>query len=81
MNINMIDDLEALYFHDKVHMRSNSANIKKIPKLNFHVVDEKTTKTNQNDQQNNNVISNNMQKMDEVKKNMKVYVSNCRILR
>ena len=40
----MIDDLEALYFNDKVHMRSISANMKKIPKLNFNVVDEKTTK-------------------------------------
>jgi hypothetical protein len=76
MNINMIDDLEALYFNDKVHMRSNSANIKKIPKLNFHVVDEKTTKTNQPDQNNNSVINNNIQKMDESKKNIKVVLSN-----
>jgi len=37
MNIKVIDDLDALYFGDKVHMRSNSANIKKIPKLNFNV--------------------------------------------
>lgn len=72
----MIDDLEALYFNDKVHMRSNSANIKKIPKLNFHVVDEKTTKTNQPDQNNNSVINNNIQKMDESKKNIKVVLSN-----
>lgn len=73
----MIDDLEALYFNDKVHMRSNSANIKKIPKLNFNVVDEKTTKTNQNDQQANNIVVNNpLNKIDEVKKNMKVKIYN-----
>ena len=89
MNINMIDDLEALYFNDKVNMRSNSVNtLKKIPKLNFNVVDEKQktnnnqnnvvdekqTKTNNNQNNGNNIIvnMNKLCKIDEVNKHLKV---------
>ena len=68
----MIDDLEALYFSDKVHMRSNSAVINKIPKLNFNAVEEKINKNNQ--EQNNNKIANlnQINKVDEAKKQLKV---------
>ena len=69
----MIDDLEALYFSDKVHMRSNSATINKIPKLNFNVVEEKNTKTNQDQQNNNSVVNMNQKnKIDEAKCQLKV---------
>jgi hypothetical protein len=71
----MIDDLEALYFNDKVQMRSNSSNnLKKVPKLNFKVVDEKQTNGNQENKINNNgiVILNNSNKIDEEKKHFKV---------
>ena len=71
----MIDDLEALYFNDKVQMRSNSSNnLKKVPKLNFKVVDEKQTKGNHENNINNNgiVILNNSNKIDEEKKHFKV---------
>ena len=69
----MIDDLEALYFSDKVHMRSNSATINKIPKLNFNVVEEKI---NNNKEQNNNanVDTNQINKNDEAKKQLKVKI-------
>lgn len=78
--MNMIEDLEALYLPDKVHMRSNSANMKKIPKLNFHVVDERMTKNTQADQVNNNVLvnMNQLNKLEEPKKNLKVNYINPR---
>ncbi len=59
----MIDDPEAFYFYDKVHMRSNSANIKKIPIMNFNKVDETLQQQNQAKQQI---------KIEENKKNLKV---------
>jgi hypothetical protein len=37
MNKINIDDLEAIYFIDKVQMRSNSVPENKIPKLDFNV--------------------------------------------
>lgn len=37
MNKENIDDLEAIYFYDKVHMRSNSENEFKVPKLNLNL--------------------------------------------
>ena len=71
----MIDDLEGLYFNDKVYMRSNSINIlKKIPKLNFNVVDEKQIKVS-NDQNNGNNVIINMNQLiqnEEEKKQIKV---------
>ena len=72
----MIDDLEALYFNDKVHMRSNSANIKKIPKLNFNIVEDKNTKPVQKEVSNNNAVINMnvLNKIDEGKKNAKVNI-------
>ena len=36
INKENIDDLEAIYFYDKVHMRSNSENEFKVPKLNLN---------------------------------------------
>jgi 6-phosphogluconolactonase/glucosamine-6-phosphate isomerase/deaminase len=72
----MIDDLEALYFNDKVHMRSNSAAMKKIPKLNFTVVDERMAKNNQQESNANNVVvnMNNLNKIDDAKKQLKVFL-------
>jgi hypothetical protein len=37
MNRNNINDLEALYFVDKVQMRSNSVSENKIPRLDFNI--------------------------------------------
>ena len=62
--MNMIDDPEAFYFYDKVQMRSNSVNVKKIPILNFNKVDEANQQENQLKQQI---------KKDEEKKLFKVH--------
>ena len=40
MNRNVLDDLDAIYFFDKIDMRSNSASHKKIPKLDFNFLGE-----------------------------------------
>lgn len=40
MNKNNINDLEALYFVDKVQMRSNSVSDNKIPKLDFNIFNQ-----------------------------------------
>lgn len=37
LNRSNIDDLEAIYFFDKVHMRSNSEKPSKVPKLNINL--------------------------------------------
>lgn len=41
INKNVVDDLDAIYFFDKVNMRANSASHKKIPKLDLNFVQEK----------------------------------------
>ena len=41
MNKNVLDDLDAIYFFDKINMRSNSASHKKIPKLDLNFLDIK----------------------------------------
>jgi len=74
MNKNMIDDLEALYFGDKVHMRSNSVNINKIPKLNFIAVEEKMEKANKDQEKENKNHAanvNQLNKIEEAKKQLK----------
>ena len=39
MNKNVLDDLDAIYFFDKINMRSNSASHKKIPKLDLNFLE------------------------------------------
>lgn len=53
INKNNIDDLDSIYFFDKINMRSNSASITKIPKLDFNVMKLKL-KRNEESQYNNN---------------------------
>ena len=44
MNKININDLEAIYFVDKVNMRSNSASENNIPKLDFNVFQQQVNK-------------------------------------
>lgn len=41
---NNVDDLDSFYFFDKINMRSNSASLKKVPKLDFNVMKMKLNK-------------------------------------
>lgn len=41
INKKLVNDLEAIYFQDKVNIRSNSINSNKIPKLDFYFNKEK----------------------------------------
>ncbi len=36
INKNLVDDLDAIYFFDKINMRANSASHNNIPKLDFN---------------------------------------------
>ncbi len=40
----LLDDLDGLYFFDKIDMRSNSTSHKKIPKLDLKVPEPKIAK-------------------------------------
>lgn len=44
MGKNNIDDLDSIYFFDKINMRSNSASITKVPKLDFNIMKLKLKK-------------------------------------
>jgi len=55
---NNLDDLDSIYFFDKINMRSNSASITKIPKLDFNVMKIKLRKNEDNQYQNNNTNNN-----------------------
>ena len=36
INKNLLDDLDAIYFFDKINIRANSASHNKIPKLDLN---------------------------------------------
>jgi len=62
INKNNIDDLDSIYFFDKINMRSNSASITKIPKLDFNVMKlklKRNEETNYNNNQNQQQLLNN----------------------
>lgn len=58
MGKNNIDDLDSIYFFDKINMRSNSASITKVPKLDFNIMKLKLKKYEEQQQQ---VITNQSQ--------------------
>lgn len=47
INKNVIDDLDAIYFFDKVNMRANSANHTNIPKLDLNFINVKQQQQSQ----------------------------------
>jgi len=57
-NINKenIDDLEAIYFYDRVHMRSSSEHMFKVPKLNLGLAIEKLNSLQQQAKKNEEAI-------------------------
>ena len=55
---NIVDDLDSIYFFDKIKMRSNSASNNKIPKLDFNTMKLKIKKHEES--QNNNYNNNNV---------------------
>jgi hypothetical protein len=44
INKNMLDDLDAIYFFDKINMRTKSATHNNVPKLNFNFLDMESSK-------------------------------------
>jgi hypothetical protein len=44
INSKVIDDLDALYFFDKIEMRSNSQTPSKIPRLDLKYFSQSTNK-------------------------------------
>ena len=44
INKNIVDDLDAIYFFDKINMRANSASHNNIPKLDLNFLQVKTKK-------------------------------------
>lgn len=50
---NNLDDLDSIYFFDKINMRSNSASITKVPKLDFNVMKIKLRRNEESQNQAN----------------------------
>lgn len=52
---NNIDDLDSIYFFDKINMRSNSASITKVPKLDFNIMKVKLKRNEESQNQANQI--------------------------
>ncbi len=75
-----IDDLDSIYFFDKIQMRSNSASITKIPKLDFNIMKLKLKKNeeiqNQLYQQQKQQIANNNHSNQQNFNNVNLQIQN-----
>ena len=52
---NNIDDLDSIYFFDKINIRSNSSSISKVPKLDFNAMKIKLKRYEESQNQENYV--------------------------
>lgn len=48
INKNLVDDLDSIYFFDKINMRTKSATHNNVPKLNFNFLEVETSKNKVN---------------------------------
>ena len=55
INKNVVDDLDGIYFFDKINMRANSANHKNVPKLDLNFLQLKYKKKEEKEKEVNNV--------------------------
>ena len=68
INSNLIEDLDAIYFPDKVKMRSNSVSTNNVPKLDFKIIKIMNSKFNQISLNKES----NLQKLEDLDPNSKI---------